>query len=61
MNATRIGEIVDYPLPDLDAGYRLAAVPGEVRKVHDQGLAAAAPLAVTIYEVAWQIRAWSRC
>ena len=55
-NATRLAEIADYPLPDLDAGYRLDAVPAEVRKVHDQDLAAAAPLAVTIYEVAWQIR-----
>jgi uroporphyrinogen decarboxylase len=55
-NAVRIEEIADYPLPDLDADYRLDAVAGEVRKVHDQGLAAAAPLAVTIYEVAWQVR-----
>jgi uroporphyrinogen decarboxylase len=55
-NATRIEEIADYPLPDLDADYRLAVVADEVRNVHAQGLAAAAPLAVTIYEVAWQIR-----
>jgi uroporphyrinogen decarboxylase len=46
----------DFPLPDLAAGYRLAALPAEVRKVHSQGLCAVAPLAVTIYEVAWQIR-----
>jgi uroporphyrinogen decarboxylase len=55
-NATRLAEIVAYPLPDLDADYRLDAVAAEVRAVHGQGLAAMAPLAVTIYEVAWQIR-----
>jgi uroporphyrinogen decarboxylase len=54
--ATRVEEVADYPLPDLDADYRLAVLPAEVRKAHDRGLAAVAPLAVTIYEVAWQIR-----
>lgn len=55
-NASRLAEIADYPLPDLDADYRLEPVAASVRGIHDQGLAAAAPLAVTIYEVAWQIR-----
>jgi uroporphyrinogen decarboxylase len=55
-DADRVEQIVDYPLPDLDAGYRLAGLPDAVRSVQDKGLAAVAPLAVTIYEVAWQIR-----
>jgi uroporphyrinogen decarboxylase len=54
--ATRVEEIVDYPLPDLDAAYRTAGLAGEVRRLHAAGLAAAAPVACTIYEVAWQIR-----
>ena len=54
--ATRVAEILDYPLPDLDAAYRLEPMAHEVRDLHDQGLAACGAAAVTIYEVAWQIR-----
>ncbi len=54
--ATRVQEIADYPLPDLDAPYRTAGLAGEVARVHGRGLAAAAPVTCTIYEVAWQIR-----
>ncbi|MGA2975361.1 MAG: uroporphyrinogen decarboxylase family protein [Spirochaetia bacterium] len=54
--ATTIEDIVDYPLPDLDADYRIAGLACEVARLHEQGFAAAAPVATTIYEVAWQIR-----
>lgn len=54
--ATRVEEIADYPLPDLDAGYRTAGLAGEVRALHARGLAAVAPVTNTLYEVAWQIR-----
>jgi uroporphyrinogen decarboxylase len=54
--ARRVEEISDYPLPDLDAEYRTTGLAASVAQVHRQGLAAAAPVTCTIYEVAWQIR-----
>jgi uroporphyrinogen decarboxylase len=54
--AQRVEEIADYPLPDLDASYRIDGLAAEVARLHGQGLAACAPVACTIYEVAWQIR-----
>ena len=54
--ASRVEEIVDYPLPDLDADYRTVGLAAEVARIHGRGLAAAAPVTCTIYEVAWQIR-----
>jgi uroporphyrinogen decarboxylase len=54
--ATRVAEIVDYPLPDYAAGYRTEGLAEATKKVHAEGLAAIAPLACTLYEVGWQIR-----
>jgi len=54
--ASSINEIIDYPLPDLDADYRLDAVSGNVEVIHQKFLAASAPLACTLFETAWQIR-----
>jgi uroporphyrinogen decarboxylase len=55
-SATTVEEIDDYPLPDIDAPYRLEPMAAEVRALHDRGLAAGGAAAVTIYEMAWQIR-----
>ncbi|HOP11512.1 MAG TPA: uroporphyrinogen decarboxylase family protein [Oscillospiraceae bacterium] len=55
-NAETLNEILDYPLPDLDADYRLSAVQGNVEDIHQKSLAASAPLACTLFETAWQIR-----
>jgi uroporphyrinogen decarboxylase len=55
-SATRVEQIADYPLPDLDAPYRYEATAAEIAAFHARGLAAAASAAVTIYEVGWQIR-----
>jgi len=55
-NASTVEQIADFPLPDLAADYRLDGLPAEVKRIHDQGLAAVAPLACTLYEVGWQMR-----
>lgn len=55
-DATTVEQILDYPLPDLDAAYRLDPMYDQVREIHAKDLAACGAAAVTIYEVAWQIR-----
>jgi uroporphyrinogen decarboxylase len=55
-NATTVEQVADFPLPDLAADYRTEGLPAAVRALHDQGLAAVAPVACTLYEVGWQIR-----
>jgi uroporphyrinogen decarboxylase len=55
-DATTVEQVAEFPLPDLDAEYRTASLPAEVRAIQDRGFAAVAPVACTIYEVAWQIR-----
>ena len=54
--ATTLNQILDYPLPDLDADYRLDVVQNNVDAIHQNQLAASAPLACTLFETAWQIR-----
>lgn len=49
-------EITDYPLSDLTADYRHCDLDERVKAVQDQGLAAHGAMAMTIFEVAWQIR-----
>lgn len=53
---TPLNAILDYPLPDLDAAYRYAELSAAVEGVHRKGLAALAPLATSLFEVAWQLR-----
>jgi len=55
-NAVSLNQILDYPLPDVDADYRLDAIPGIVDNIHQKTQAASAPLACTLFETAWQIR-----
>ncbi len=55
-NADSVSEIVDYPLPDLVESYRSDHFIDEVNAVHQRGLAAAGPLAQTLFETAWMIR-----
>lgn len=49
-------EATDYQLPDLLEPYRHEGVAQEVTMLHEQGMAASAPLDQTIFEMAWQIR-----
>lgn len=53
---TSLGKIIDYPLPDLDQIYRYDNIQNEIDKLHQKGLAAMAPLATSLFELAWQIR-----
>ena len=46
----------DYPLPDVEAKYRYAALPAQIAGYHDRGLAVVAHMQVTIFEVAWYMR-----
>jgi uroporphyrinogen decarboxylase len=55
-NVNLLNEIVDYPLPDIAEPYRSGHFIEEVKAVHQRGLAAAGPLAQTLFETAWMIR-----
>lgn len=54
--ATRVKQVVDYPLPDPEYPARFAHLQDEVRSLHDRELAAQGELYVTIFETAWSIR-----
>jgi uroporphyrinogen decarboxylase len=51
-----VQEIMDYPLPDLKEDYRHNDLEARVAEIQGWGLAAHAMMAMTIFEVAWQIR-----
>ena len=53
---TPLEDIVDYALPDLDASYRYEHLHQDIQAVHQRGLAAMAPLATSLFEIAWQLR-----
>lgn len=53
---TTVQEVMDYPLPDIEAEYRYARFAEKVRRIQDHGLAAVGHMAVTIFEVAWYMR-----
>jgi uroporphyrinogen decarboxylase len=50
----------DYPLPDIDAAYRYEGVSEQVSRLHDRGLAVAAHMQCTIFEIAWYMRSMER-
>lgn len=49
-------DALDYPLPDIEAEYRYAHLPEEIRRIQARGLAVIAGMACTIFEVAWHLR-----
>jgi uroporphyrinogen decarboxylase len=51
-----VEEIECFPLPDFAAPYRWAGVAGRVREVQAQGLAALAPMQMTLFEISWYLR-----
>lgn len=53
---TTVQEVMDYPLPDIDADYRCEQFAQQVKQIQSRGLAALGHLAVTIFEVAWYMR-----
>jgi len=56
VQATSGKAIEDYPLPDFTNEYRYKHLEKEVQKIRKKSLASVAFLAMTIFEVAWQIR-----
>jgi uroporphyrinogen decarboxylase len=49
-------DIEQYPLPDYDAQYRYAHLDQELASIRRRELASVAFMAMTIFEIAWQIR-----
>lgn len=54
-----VNDIMDFPLPDILEKYRWANIDSKVTAVQAEGLAACAPLATTLFEMAWQIRGFT--
>lgn len=59
VNAKSIKDIEEYPLPDFIADYRHQHLEEEVKRIKNKGLASVAGMAMTIFEVAWQIRGFN--
>ncbi|MBD3183046.1 hypothetical protein GF312_12195 [Candidatus Poribacteria bacterium] len=57
--AATVKEIEDYPLHDITAPYRHEHLENSVKSIHDDGYAAFAGMACTIFEVSWQIRGYN--
>ena len=53
---TSVEEIDDFPWPTFDEDWRYRYASRRIQDVHDRGLAACGAMAVTIFEVAWQLR-----
>ncbi len=53
-------DALDYPLPDIEADYRYAHLPGQIAAIQAAGLAATAGLECTIFEIAWYMRSMER-
>jgi uroporphyrinogen decarboxylase len=51
-----VEEIQRFPLPDLTAPYRWAGVSDRVKEVQALGLAAVAPMQMTLFEISWYLR-----
>jgi uroporphyrinogen decarboxylase len=55
-HAQTVNEIIDYPFPDFMEKYRWIGLKEKMEKLRSEGLATCAPLAMTLFETAWQIR-----
>jgi len=49
-------DMLDYPLPDIEADYRYANVADDIRQLQERGLCATCWMACTIFEIAWYMR-----
>jgi len=56
VGATSIKAIEEYPLPDFNTEYRYTHLKEEIQRIREKNLASVAFMAMTIFEVAWQIR-----
>jgi uroporphyrinogen decarboxylase len=53
-------DVLEYPLPDLDADYRYEDLAARVAAVQSRGIAALAVMDCTIFETAWYMRSMER-
>ncbi len=54
-NLKAVKEIKEYPFSDYEAGYRHRHIEEEIEKIHQKELSSTAALAMTIFEVSWQL------
>jgi uroporphyrinogen decarboxylase len=54
--SSNLNDFADFPLPDDDAAYRSDHWAAVSAALHARGLAVSGPLAMTLFEKAWQIR-----
>ena len=55
-NARSVGDVADFPLPDITADYRMDLFRSQVKEFISGGFAACGPMTNTLFETAWQIR-----
>lgn len=53
---TGLARIEAYPMPDLAEAYRYDAIGDRIADLQKRGLATLAPLATSLFEIAWQLR-----
>jgi uroporphyrinogen decarboxylase len=53
---TELSAIADFPMPDLDMAYRYDNITRDISMLQQRGLATVAPLATSLFEIAWQLR-----
>lgn len=49
-------QMLEYPLPDIEADYRYLSVASEIGRIKSEGLCTACWMACTIFEIAWYLR-----
>jgi len=49
-------EVQQYPLPDIEADYRLESLARRAEELHQRGLAVAVSMECTLFETAWYLR-----
>jgi len=60
VHSNSIKEIEEYPLPDFHSPYRHSHLEEDIKRIREKGLASVAGMAMTIFEVAWQIRGFDQ-
>jgi len=60
VSSNSIKEIEEYPLPDSHSPYRHSHLEEDIKRIREKVLASVAGMAMTIFEVAWQIRGFDQ-
>jgi len=56
LKLSTVRDVMDYPLPDMDAYYRHEYMTSAVKDIQGKGFAVLGSMACTIFEVAWYMR-----